>query len=63
MRVIECGLLLALVFHAFNGLRVVAIDVWDLDARRATRLLSVVVVLTAVLTVAGSAVILANFMD
>lgn len=58
MRVFECGLLLALLFHAFNGLRVVAIDAWDLGAASAARLLSGVVVLTAVLTVAGSIIIL-----
>lgn len=58
MRVFEVGLLLALLFHAFNGLRVIAIDVWDLGVAQAARLLSAVVVLTAVLTVAGGVVIL-----
>ena len=58
MRLFEVGLLLALLFHAFNGLRVIAIDVWDLGVAQAARLLSVVVVSTAVLTVAGGVVIL-----
>jgi succinate dehydrogenase / fumarate reductase cytochrome b subunit len=58
MRLFECGLLFALLFHALNGLRLVAIDVWDLGAAAALRLLTGVSTLTAVLTVAGSVVIL-----
>lgn len=58
MRIFECGLLLALLFHALNGLRLVAVDTWDLGAVPASRLLNGVVVLTAVLTIAGSVVIL-----
>lgn len=58
MRIFECALLFALLFHALNGLRLVAIDVWDLGAQAALRLLSTVSVVTVVLTVAGSAVIL-----
>ena len=59
MRVFECGLLLALLFHALNGLRLVAVDLLDLGARAATRVLGGVVVVSLVGTVAGSAVILA----
>lgn len=58
MRVFEAGLLGALLFHALNGLRLIAIDVWDVGARVATRMLTAVVVTTAVLTLAGSVVIL-----
>jgi len=58
MRLFECGLLLALLFHAFNGIRLVAIDVWDLGFAQAGRLLNGVVLLTAVLTVTGSMFIL-----
>lgn len=58
MRVFEVGLLAALLFHAFNGLRVIAIDVWDVGIEPAARLLGGVVVLTVVLTVAGGVVIL-----
>lgn len=58
MRVFEVGLLLALLFHALNGLRVIAIDVWDLGVAQAARLLSAVVVLTTVLTAVGGVVIL-----
>lgn len=58
MRVFECGLLLALVYHALNGLRVVAIDVFDLGPRAAGRVLTGVVAITLLSTLAGSAVIL-----
>lgn len=58
MRLFECGLLLALLFHALNGLRVVAIDLWDLGGAAASRLLTGVVGVTVVLTIAGSVVIL-----
>ncbi|ABG99870.1 succinate dehydrogenase cytochrome b subunit (plasmid) [Rhodococcus jostii RHA1] len=58
MRVFECGLLFALLFHALNGLRLVAIDVWDVGAKVATRLLTGVVATTLVVALAGSIVIL-----
>jgi succinate dehydrogenase / fumarate reductase cytochrome b subunit len=58
MRLFECGLLFALLFHALNGLRLVAIDVWDLGAAAATRVLNGVVAASVLLTVAGSVVIL-----
>lgn len=58
MRVFECGLLFALLFHALNGLRLIAIDVWDLGARAATTVLNGVVAVTVLATVAGSVVIL-----
>ncbi len=58
MRVFECGLLLALVYHALNGLRVVAIDAFDLGPRAAGRLLTGVVGVTVLSTAAGSVVIL-----
>lgn len=58
MRVFECGLLLALLFHALNGLRLISIDVWDLGFAQAGRLLNAVVLLTVVLTLTGSVFIL-----
>ena len=58
MRVFECGLLLALLFHALNGLRLISIDVWDLGFAQAGRLLNAVVMLTVVLTLIGSVIIL-----
>lgn len=58
MRLFECGLLAALGFHALNGLRLIAIDVWDVGSAGAARLLDAVVALTVVITVGGGAVIL-----
>lgn len=58
MRVFECGLLFALCFHAFNGLRVIAIDVWDLGMTGALRLLRATTAVSVVLTAAGSVVIM-----
>lgn len=59
MRVFECGLLLAILFHTFNGLRILAIDVADLGPLAAGRLLSGVLGLTILLGAAGSVAILA----
>lgn len=59
LRVFECGLLVALLFHTLNGLRILAIDAADLGAAAARRLLAGVAAATAVLGLAGSAVILA----
>jgi succinate dehydrogenase / fumarate reductase cytochrome b subunit len=59
MRVFESTLLGAILFHTFNGLRILAIDVADLGTVAARRLLGVAVVLTVVLTIAGAVVILA----
>lgn len=58
MRVFECGLLFALLFHALNGLRLIAIDAWDLGAGVATRILNGVVIVSVLVTVAGSILIL-----
>lgn len=58
MRVFECGLLFALVFHALNGLRLLVIDIGDVGRTGAGRLLDGVWVLTLVSTGLGSAVIM-----
>jgi succinate dehydrogenase / fumarate reductase cytochrome b subunit len=58
-RVFESALLLAILFHAFNGLRLLAIDLVDVGRRGADRLLVATVVLTVVPWLAGSAIILA----
>jgi len=58
VRVFECGLLLALLFHGLNGLRIVVVDVADLSAAAALRGLQVVAVLTVALGLAGSVVIM-----
>lgn len=59
MRLFECGLLLAILFHTFNGLRILAIDVGDLGSRASRRLLAGALVLTALLGLSGSAIIMA----
>ena len=59
LRLFECALLFAILFHTFNGLRVLAIDLANLDGTVARRLLVGAVTLTALLGFAGSAVILA----
>jgi succinate dehydrogenase / fumarate reductase, cytochrome b subunit len=58
MRVFECALLFAILFHTFNGLRILAIDILDLGATAAGRLLAVVTGGTIMLGVAASVVIL-----
>jgi succinate dehydrogenase / fumarate reductase cytochrome b subunit len=59
LRLFECGLLFAILFHAFNGLRVLAIDLANLGVATSRRLLVAAVALTAIVGLAGSAVILA----
>jgi len=59
MRVFESGLLVAILFHTFNGLRILAIDLGDLGQLTARRLLVPVVAVTLVLGVAGTVVIMA----
>jgi succinate dehydrogenase / fumarate reductase cytochrome b subunit len=59
MRLFECGLLFAILFHTFNGLRILAIDVVDLGSRASRRLLAGALVLTALLGLSGSAIIMA----
>jgi succinate dehydrogenase / fumarate reductase, cytochrome b subunit len=59
MRVFECALLFAILFHALNGLRIIAVDVADLGMVPARRALVAVMALTLLAGTAGSAVILA----
>jgi succinate dehydrogenase / fumarate reductase cytochrome b subunit len=58
MRIFESLLLGAILFHTFNGLRILAIDLADLGPVAARRALGGVAGLTLVLTVAGAVVIL-----
>ena len=53
MRAFECGLLFAILFHACNGLRVLLIDLLDVDTARSRLLLTAVVGLTVVLGAAS----------
>lgn len=61
LRVFEVGLLFALVFHAFNGLRIVAIDLLPGALAQEKWLLRGVVILTVLLGVPGGMVIMAPF--
>lgn len=58
MRVFECLLLSAILFHTFNGLRLVLLDAAELSARVAERLLVVTICVTVVLGAVTSAFIL-----
>lgn len=58
MRIFECGLLFAIVFHTLNGLRLITIDVADLSRAAATRALVGVGALTVALGLAGSVFVL-----
>lgn len=59
LRILECGLLFAILFHTFNGIRLLLVDLIDVESETAARALVGVVAVTALLGVAGSVVILA----
>jgi succinate dehydrogenase / fumarate reductase cytochrome b subunit len=63
LRLFEVGLLGALVFHAFNGLRIVMIDFFPGAIKNERTVLVGVAVLTVVLTAIGGVVILWPFID
>lgn len=53
MRLFECGLVFAVLFHTLNGLRLLVVDFADLGMAAATRAFGVVAVLTLGLGGAG----------
>ena len=63
LRLFEVGLLFALVYHSLNGLRVVMLDLFPGSIRNERRMLSGVVVMSVLLTIAGGYVILEPFID
>ena len=63
LRLFEVGLLFALVFHTFNGMRIVAVDMFPEAVRNQRRLLQVVVALTLLTGIPGGIVILWPFID
>lgn len=63
LRLFEVGLLAALVFHAFNGLRIVAIDFFPGVIRHEKQVLKAVVAITVVLTALGGWVIMKPFVE
>lgn len=63
LRLFEVGLLLALLFHSFNGLRIVAVDIFPEAVRNQRRLLQAVVALTLLAGIPGGIVIMWPFID
>ncbi len=63
LRLFEVGLLFALVFHALNGLRIVAVDFFPGAVRRERRLLGAVVFLTLAVSIPSGYVILLPFIE
>jgi succinate dehydrogenase / fumarate reductase, cytochrome b subunit len=59
LRLLESGLLFAILFHTGNGLRLLAVDGFRTSPVRSGQLLRLVIVLAIVLGTAGSALILA----
>lgn len=59
LRLFECALVLAVLFHTFNGLRLVLTDVADLGLRATRRALWVTVTLTLLLGLPASVLIMA----
>ena len=58
LRLFECGLLFALLYHSFNGLRIIAVDFFPGVIKREKQLTGVVTFFTIALGIPGSIVIL-----
>ena len=63
LRLFEVGLLGALLFHAFNGLRIVMIDFFPGAIRSEKVMFKIVVFFTVILTLVGGFVILEPFLE
>lgn len=63
LRLFEVGLLAALVFHAFNGLRIVMIDFFPGAIRSEKVMFTIVLFFTVILTAIGGFVILKPFLE
>jgi succinate dehydrogenase / fumarate reductase cytochrome b subunit len=63
LRLFEVGLLGALLFHAFNGLRIVMIDFFPGAIKNERVMFRVVVFFTLILTAVGGYVILRPFIE
>jgi succinate dehydrogenase / fumarate reductase cytochrome b subunit len=59
MRIMESALLLAIIFHALNGLRLIVLDLFVLATKTADRLLFWVFALSLLVGLSGACVILA----
>jgi succinate dehydrogenase / fumarate reductase cytochrome b subunit len=63
LRIFEVGLLAALLYHSLNGLRIVMIDFFPGAIRNERAMLSVVMFLTAALTLVGGYVIMKPWVE
>lgn len=63
LRLFEVGLLFALLFHAFNGLRIIAVDFFPAAIASQRRLLAAATVLTLALGLPGAVVIMWPFVE
>ena len=63
LRIFECGLLFALLFHSLNGLRIVMVDFFPGAVRQRAAAHEWVVVLTLLAGIPGSIVILWPWID
>ena len=63
LRLFECGLLLALLYHSMNGLRIVLVDFFPGVIRREKMLSGLVVFVTLAAGIPGAIVILWPFID
>jgi succinate dehydrogenase / fumarate reductase cytochrome b subunit len=63
LRLFECGLLFALLFHAFNGLRIVIVDFFPGAVKNERQLTAGVVAMTLIAGIPGSIVIMWPFIE
>lgn len=63
LRLFECGLLMGLLFHSLNGVRIVIVDFFPNAVRKEKMLTAWVVGLTLVAGIPGSFIILKPWLD
>ena len=63
LRLFEVGLLGALLFHAFNGLRIVMIDFFPGAIRSEKVMFTIVIFFTVILTAVGGFIIMKPFLE
>jgi succinate dehydrogenase / fumarate reductase cytochrome b subunit len=63
LRLFEVGLLFALLYHSFNGVRIVAVDFFPGVIRNERRLLAVVCALTLLAGIPGGYIIMLPFLE
>ncbi len=54
IRVISMALIASVVFHAFNGIRIILIDFWPVGYKYQQQMFTIVLVISAVLTLASA---------